>query len=620
MKTRCFLLLVAAFVFAPHLFAQSARNVPAVADGDSLRAERHWFDLRSRGIRCDQRSDDTAAFVAALCTFANSHVELPAGNCLIDPGPADGPAALTVPATQNSFRLAGGGGAYETTLVDRGRHAVSAPLLQIGDGTQMMNGTDVVDLSLTATEGVSYPRGIFSFWQNNLSTIRNVTCHGLQAAHSICLTNRVDGSYALFQEMRFDTLAVFGPSGPGSACVVLSSPGGNVNFIHSNLEKCGIGLKFTGTSGMPVLTWLGGRVERIPAGSNGGAAFWIDQAQPYIYGLDWEGGNIWLGSSVVSGDIVASFGAQGWPAFYSDNGIGNRFHSVGINRNKVGLVDLAGDEWYSAVGNVVPDPLFLDSGAAGWQATQATVEVLDLASPGARAGRSLLLTPTAPGGQIEHRFAIMPGTDYVLTAVFLLQSSRPSARLEVRDSNGRQLWDSGTLSGAIARPSGPDAVAYRVVRQLLSSGTARAFDVRVSSPDNTPVLLQALLLHRSLLSSGNVVAEGRASCVGEGGERRCTVAGGESGARKNALSWSVAAPGGNSAAFLRLHVATTADAVLPMCVLGSNNVYFSPNTSLDYVFALPSVPERIRCSDYFARGPSLTISQISLVAWRRDAR
>ena len=640
----------------------AANNFGAnVQTADVSRNSARWFDLRSKGA-CSGSSiyagDDTAALVAAMVSpapaLSNSKVEIPL-ICYVNPGASTGTAALLVPASQQYFKIEGNGGDYESTIQDRAVNPSSAPMLQIGDGlagSGVGAGGDLQDFQLKGGAGVSYPKGQLVFQDWNLTSVTRVELKqsGPIASSSIGLTNVLTGSQTqqFFAEMRFrdfssycPTLPASNPTGITSTGILLRAPDANTDFDSSNIEGCSIAMEFLGSDGTPTLSWTGGHFERDPFTLVGGFSFLIDQAQPFIYGADVESGMIYLGSSVVGADIEVSATAAGVTSPYSDNGIGNRFRRVASSQYYSQAVELDGGEWYRVPGNIVTDPLFLVSGTSGWTTSSATVATTSLKAPGAKAGKSLLITSSTSGYAASPTYAVAPSTDYIVGGVFYLNQYSPTAEMQIWDQGNNLVWDSGPFSGAQATPSYNASWAYRVVRQLVNSGSATSWTVRILTPagTSTPVIVSALMIVPSLTTMGsgvltlNNVAGSPGCALGAVTSvagfnpsgyptADCAVPGRNSGAVNNNVSWTI--PAQPYASFVRMTVKAAADAVNPVCVFGAGGVgssvaqavYFLPGTTYDYVFPLGNSPTTIQCQDFpgpSTDGSDMVISQVSVV-------
>lgn len=591
---------------------------------DVERTNAHWFDVRSKGVTFNGVTDDTAAWSTnVIPNLAISYAELPPGISLITPGPSTGTSAMQIPYSQEYFKLAGrgpdgGGVAYETALQASSTYSSSAPMLQCGDGSAIAAGCDLEGFTLRGASGVSFPYGELNFKSENLSEIHNVNVYQYGSiSNSIGIFCDNSGATQEFGEMRFYTLGVYGPNPSifGTTGISCASPGSNTDLFSPSIEHWGTGVNFTSYSGTPVLNVFGGHDEGIPSG---GFAFYIDQATINLIGTNMESGTIYLGSSAVNSEIEPSNQSKGWPRIYVDNGIGNKYRTASPSVNKSETLNLRGDEWAKVAGNVVPDPFFLENGATGWTATNATVAVSTMTAPGLAAGQSLLITPSASGGYIQQCFAVASSTDYRFLSVHYFNQSQTEAQVQVYDQTGTNLlWDSGAFSGATATPSGPDSYAYRAMRQWIPSGSATQFCVRIISPNDTPVQFLGLTITPSIMTMSSVTLAGTASCSGSGVAYSCQTPGENNGASTNSVTWNITAPTYNTGGFVRFHAVTASTSVSPECVFNGRNFYLMPGTSLDYNIPVSMIPSVIYCEDY--AGPTtandVVISQVSVTPW-----
>jgi hypothetical protein len=613
---------------------RSGANALATTGSFTADVSRHnagWFDVRTDGVTCNGSSNDTAAFATAIASFGNSSIELPPGTCMVAPVNGTTPM-LAVPHAGQFFKMVGRSGDHGTRIQDSTSTTQSnPPMLKIGDGSAIVAGTDLQDFSLVGATNVSYPSGILSFEDDNLSSVTRVEV-GMPTGgtNSIGMTNILTAdSNAIFGEMRFKDFSSY-CNGTNSTGVLLNAPGSNTDFVSSNIENCVTAMKFLGSDGSPHLNWTGGHIERT---ASGGFAFFIDQAQPFIYGADAGAGTIYLGSSVVGGDISVSAPSAGWASIYVDNGIGNKFRRVSSAAMQNQALELDGGEWYRVPGNVVSDPLFLINGKTGWTATNATVAIDNIKAPGAKAGQSLLVTSTTAGGYISQSFSVAASTDYLFSAVFYFNKTSTAAQVQVYDQASNLVWDSGSFGPSQATPTMSDSWAYRVMRQWLpnTGGSVTSYTVRIIAPSTSaPVVVSALMIHPSLATMTGAVPTyaggGSAACSGTGTAYACSLSGRNGGPATASVQWNI--PGQPYGSFLRMHVATDANAVSPICVLnGTNNntagvsvLYFpattNSTTSLDYTIPLGASPTIVNCFDY--SGPvtdtsEFVISQVSVV-------
>lgn len=562
-----------------------------------------WYDIRSRGAACDGKSDDTRALASAFASALNSMIELPAGACMINPGPASSTAAITAPEAQQFFTLEGRGPNFRTLFLDEGLNTSSAPMLKIGDGTKIMGGVSLSRFSIRSKPGVSYPRGMLYFDSINLTSVEHVDVALVgPSTDSIGMSN-VPGE---FSEMLFNDVHIFGGSASiertgGNIGAYIRSRGGNTEFSDSSIESLQTALWFSGVDGTPVLNWRGGRMERIGS-AKGGFSFRLEQTQPKIIGADIESGMIWLGDSVVNGTIDIGGSSAGWSAPYVDNGIGNSFHRVSGGAIRANAPDLKGDEWYRVAGNAVPDPTFM-RGVGYWSASAAAVSVYDLKAPGAASGQSLMITPQQAGGYASQSFAVKPSTDYLVGGVFFFNKEYPSAQMQVYDQSNQLIWDSGPFGPSGGTPTVPDAWAYRFMKHWIPSGSATTFTIRIIAPASSPAIASALFLLPSSAQMSTAQTRGDASCSGTAASYSCSVDGNR--AAHSSLEWNTQPPAYAGEAFLRFHASVAANAVAPEVTINSSSfsapgnlhLFLEPGTSLDYTIPLGAFPSVVSFSD-----------------------
>jgi hypothetical protein len=616
---------------------------------DIIRTGQYWYDVRSKGAVCNgvvagnawSGADDTSAFQAIAAAAGWSGIQippLPNTDCSIQPGLSTASqAALTF--NVNHFSLSGQA-LNASTIQDETNAATAqsnAPLLQIGTGASLLNGTNLSNLALRGAYNVSYPNGLLRWFQNNLSTVEDVGIRlPANATNSYCMTNSVTASQ-FWQEMRFNRFSCYGSGSTVTAAnntgIYLQAPEGNTDFTDSNIEAVSIGMDFSGNNGTPILNWTGGHHEQIPPYSNGevvaGVAFRIRQAQLHLTGANIQSGMIYLDSSTVNSNIQMSMGAGGSYAPIVDNGVGNQIHLAASSYASQQTLSLNGDEQYKTP-TLTADPLFLVSGASGWTKFGTTAHVtltnISLTSPGAKAGQGVYITSTdTTSGAYITTQTLTPSAEYELVMVLLWQGGQAANTVNVYDNASSTTIYTASVQPTMALPTAGGYSAYRVLRAWIpasSSATTWQIQVVPSAANNT-----AIVAYAGVNPSSTTMASGVPSTSG-GGTATCTSASpyssylsagcaisGSAGGNAS-VTWTPGTPTYPTGAFVRMYVASDANAVAPMCKIGTLQVYFLPNTAWEYNIPVGFWPSSIVCQD--AYGPTsdpndMAISQVSVV-------
>lgn len=612
------------------------------ATTDVFRSGSRWFDIRSKGAKCDAVTNDTSAFISSLASITNSELQLPAGTCMVNPGPSTGAGSLLITSAHQWGDIAGRNGTHGTIIQDLGVNASSAPMLTIGDGTGIGAGADLSNLNLMSpTNGttVTYPSGMLYLDDWNLQTFRNVTLTQHDSAGSP--GNNSVGIYAnsalgtsFFSEEKCFVCSVYGPGyGLDTIGIDIISPSGNIDFYGSNVEDWQTGVKVVGYGGTPAFNWFGGHLEQIGNGSRtsvfGSFAFDLDQVTPTIVGANVQSGLVFLGSSVVGGEISIIQNAHGWTNGFVDDGIGNVFHNSAdtATASNGTEIDTDGEEWYRTLNQLVADPRFIKSGVTGWTVSGATVNTSETKAPRAPAGRSLYLTSTSANSYTQSpSVTVTPNTDYILTAVVGLSYSSPMVQLQVYDQTSTLLWDSGqttcAYSPTIAGRS--DSICTRVFHQILHVGaSSTALNLRLVDPQASGSLsLEDWSITPSTMLSSTASPLGSASCASGTNTYGCTIPGRNNGSTSTSVSWTLTAPSYQTPAFLIFSANVPDGAKSAFCGWGSDatgslsRIWLPMNTNRLYVIPINAVPQYITCQSYYDPTSSIiTISDMAVVPY-----
>ena len=631
---------------------QVADKVAAAAKtSDTIRSGQHWFDVRSKGAFCDGHptsngwsgTDDTSAFQAIAANANGAGIEIPPspGNmCSILPGPSTASqAALTF--NTNKFILRGQ--TLNMSIIQDATNAAiaqsNAPLLQIGTGESLLNGTNLNSLTLRGAYNVSYPKGMLRMYQNNLTTIEDLGIQfGVNAANSYGLY--VPGTATtVFGEMRFNRISIYGGAvsngtvNPNNTGIFIQTSEANTDFTESNIEKVAIGVDFSSTNGTPILNWAGGHFERIPpdpTGRDAGLAFRIRQAQLHLTGANIMSGMIYLDPSTVNSNVDISMAGGGWGAAIVDNGVGNQIHLAAASYSGQQALNLDGSEQYKTP-TLTSDPLFLVSGASGWTKLGTTAHVtlsnLSLTSPGAKAGQAVLISSTdATSGAYITTQTLTPGTEYELVVVLQWIGRQSANVVNVIDNQSGATIYTASVQPTMAIPTAGGYSAYRVLRAWIpasSSATTWQIQVVPSAANNF-----AIVTYVGVNPSSTTMASGVPFASG-GGLATCTSAShyspylsancaisGRVGGANASQTWTPRKFAYATGAYVRMHIETDASAVAPMCKIGTLQIYFLPNTSWEYNVPVGFWPASIVCQD--AYGPKsdpkdMVVSQLSVV-------
>jgi len=630
---------------------QVADKGAAAKTSDTIRSGQHWFDVRSKGAFCDGHptsngwtgTDDTPAFQAIAANANGAGVEIPPspGNmCSILPGPSTASqAALTF--NTNKFILRGQ--TLNMSIIQDATNAATAqsnaPLLQIGTGETLLNGTNLNSLTLRGASNVSYPKGMLRMHQNNLTTIEDLGIQfGVNAANSYGLYAPGTATTG-FAEMRFNRISIFGGAdsngtvNPNNTGIFIQTSEANTDFTESNVENVAIGVDFSSTNGTPILNWTGGHFERIPPGGTGnyaGLAFRIRQAQLHLTGANIMAGMIYLDPSTVNSNIDISMAGGGWGAAIVDNGVGNQIHLAAASYSGQQALNLDGSEQYKTT-TLTSDPLFLVSGASGWTklgtAAHVTLSNLSLTSPGAKAGQAVLISSTdATSGAYITTQTLTPGTEYELVMVMQWVGGPGAVRVNVVDNQSSATIYTTSVQPTMAIPTTGGYSAYRVLRAWIpASSSATTWQIQVVpslANDSAIVAYAGVNPSSATMASGVPLASGggRATCksalpYSSYLSAACAISGRASGANAS-VTWTPRKPTYATGAYVRMHVASDANAVAPMCKIGTLQLYFLPNTSWDYNVPVGYWPSSIVCQD--AHGPAsdandMVVSQLSVV-------
>jgi hypothetical protein len=618
------------------------------ATTDLERTGTYWFDVRSKGALCNgtfnlttwSGHDDTAAFQSALASLTGSELEIPAApaygsTCSVLPG------QLTVPSSIYTYSIVGRGPQVSTIQDETNTGSGSlGPLLQIGNNAgALVNTTNLRGFTLYGAYGVSYPNGMLSMYSNNLSTVDDVWLQmSNNETNSIGLKNTI-ASGGGWGEMRFNRLSIFCPnsltSSGNNTGIVLQATNSNTDFVDSNIESCNTAMDFSGDDGTPLLNWRGGHLERISNEAFGGVAFRIRQAQLQLTGTDLESGTIYLDASTVGSDIAVGPSAADWNAAFVDNGVGNRYRSTSGSPIDQAALSLDGSEQYQTP-NLLPDPLFLVSGASGWSKSSSniTVSTLPLTSPGAKKGQAVQISSSASSSDYAYVTtpALTASAEYELVAVLYFNNSSATApAVSVYDTaSGTVIYGPVTATPTMAVPTVGDDWAYATVRAWIpASSSATTWQVRVS-PNTATASRVVTLTYLGLNPSSTTMAAasvgssggGSASCTSASTystyrSATCAISGSGSGSGYAAATWNLSAPTYPTGVFVRMHVATDTNAVSARCLFnGMFPVYFPPNTSWDYNIPLGFWPTSIQCTDYsgmVSDASDMIVSQLSVV-------
>lgn len=254
-------------------------------------------------------------------------------------------------------------------------------------------------LHLVGSLLTAYPNGLLNFESFNLGGVDNIHIQSFGSGQGTTLLKNTigGGPFSFFAEVFVRNSTFFCSQADAKGIGMdIQSPTANFNVTDSSTEACQTGIRFRGIDGSPVLTVTGGHAERIGigGGNNVGDAFYIDQAQPFLRGVDAQSGNIYLGCSTFGGDIMLGSTAKGYDSFFSDCGVGNRYHRAGAFGPNAQPTDMTGSEWYMVPNNAVTDPAFVTQGTTGWTTSgPAFFSNNSLASPGISVGRSLQMSP-----------------------------------------------------------------------------------------------------------------------------------------------------------------------------------------------------------------------------------
>ena len=612
----------------------------ATAKSENIRSEEHWFDVRSKGAVCDGNltlnvwsgTDDTAAFKAAGAHSRHQSIEIPPflnAACSINPGPSSGSAAVIL--AENGFILHGQTPSA-SVLRDETNTSTpvsNAPLLQIGTGASLQNGTVLRDFGLTGAYDVSYPNGVLEMFQNNISTVDNLHINlGPNSANSFGIKNSITASQ-YFQEMRFHTVSVYGNSttlaNPNNTGVFLQAPEGNIDFLDSNIEGVTIGMDFSGINGTPILNYVGGHIEQIPrtgsgSGYIGGVAFRIRQAQLHLTGTDVESGMIYLDSSTINSNIEPAVGATGWYASIVDNGVGNQIHVTSASNSVRQTLNLDGSEQYKTL-TLTSDPLMF-TGTSAWTKSGTTANVTLTAvsetAPGAKAGQGMQIASTDGTSGAYITTQALPQSSAVEVVLVLRWGGGQSAvTVKVIDNQSSSTIYSASVQPTMALPTKGGFSAYRVLRLgIPTSASATTWNLQVVPGAGSAVTVDYAGVNPSSTSMASAVASNGAVCTIAGSYTDSCAIPGQAGGTAAKVVFTPTAPTYSTGAFTRLVVTTAADAVAPECIIGNMQVYFLPNITWEYNFPTGYWPSNISCRD--AYGPSsdpndMVISQATVV-------
>jgi hypothetical protein len=645
----------------PGLSSDGASGIDVTANGtfggtvtapttktDTVRNNARWFDVRAKGAACNGEvnisnvwsgTDDTAAFQSGLAALPGAEMQLPASSfnnfCSVSPG------GLVIPSTAAFFNIVGRGPVVSTIQDETNSGSGSVgPLLQVGNNTStLMSNTNMRGFALSGAYGVSYPNGLLDMYSNNLTTLEDIW---------IEMANNETNSYGLkstittasgWGEMKFSRMSVFCPNttsvGANNTGVFLQSLSGNTDFADSNIESCNIGMDFSGIDGTPILNWRGGHLERISSEGFGGVGFRIRQAQLQLTGTDLESGTIYLDASTVGSDISVSPSAGLWNAAFVDNGVGNRYRAASSSPIEQAALSLDGSEQYQTP-SLVPDPLFLVSGASGLSKSSSNISVstIPLTAPGAKKGQAVQISSSASSSDYAYLTtpALTASAEYELVAVLYFNSASATApTVSVYDTaSGTVIYGPVTATPTMAVPALGDDWAYATVRAWIpASSGVTTWQIRVS-PNTATASRVVTLTYLALNPSSTTMAAVSPSASGGGSvtctsasvystyrSAACAISGSGNGPANAAATWTLSAPTYPTGAFVRLHVATDGNAVSAKCTFnGVMPVYFPLNTSWDYNIPLGFWPTSIQCMDYSGAvtdANDMIVSQLSVV-------
>ena len=633
----------------------SLQSMAGPLQTDIYRNGTYWFDARSKGAVCNglltssvwSGTDDTSAFQTIAADANGAGIEIPASSsnmCSILPGPSTaGQAAVTF--NTNKFILRGQT-SNMSTLVDETNAATAqsnSPLLQIGTGASLLNGTILNNIGLLGAYNVSYPNGLLRMYQNNLSTVEDL---GIQlaanATNSYCLY-APGTSTTGFAEMKFNRLSCFGGAdsngtvNPNNTGIFIQTSEANTDFTESNIEAVTIGVDFSSTNGTPILNWHGGHFERIPRGGTGdaaGLAFRCRQAQFNVIGANIASGNVFLDNSCVDSNIDISMAAGGSGAVVIDNGVGNQIHLASSSSSGQQALNMDGSEQYKTP-TLTADPM-QQTGTAGWTKFGTTANVtltsLSLTAPGAKAGQSVQITSTdATSGAYVTTQTLAPSAEYELVIVGQWNGANGPVTVNVYDSQSSTTIYTASMHPTMAVPTAGGYSAYDVFRAWIpASSSATTWRIQVVPGTANSF---AIVNYVGVNPSSVTMASGVPATAG-GGTATCTSASpyssylsaacaisGKAGGANASMTWTPSTPTYTTGGYVRMHVASDGNAVAPMCQIGTLQVYFLPNTSWDYNVPVGFWPSSIICQD--AYGPTsdpndMVVSQVSVAPIDQD--
>ena len=611
----------------------------ATVVGDIERNGTNWYDVRSKGAVCNgiltsgvwSGTDDTAAFAAIGASNPNKQsIQIPPfpnNYCSIQPGPSSGAAAFTI--NTNGFILAG---AVNTAsqFVDETNTSTpvsNAPILQIGTGASLLNGTTLRDFGLLGAKNVSYPYGMLEMFANNITTMARIAIQvPAGATNSYGLYVNTSGAAGgLFGEVKFYDWSFYN-TGAGSEPVpganntaAFISADSNVDFVNPNVENFNTGIVFQSgpDHGTPNLSWIGGHFERD------NVAFIIQQAQFHLSGVC-PTGAIYLDSSVFGSDINICAAASGYNSPIIDNGVGNQIHEPTMAGSYQAALNFDGSEQYTTL-TLTADPLFLVSPTGGWTTfgSGSSIVSYNETSPGAKAGSGITITstPGGSGGQVTTQ-TLPQSSEVVLVLVLRFSKNEPAVTVNVLDNanSGATIY-TATVAPTIGLPVTGDGngngVAYKTLRVALpTAANATTFTIQIAPTAAAGVInVDYYGVNPSSVTQDAGVATSGASCTTAGVYTdTCTIPG-RSGGPYAGVVWTPSTPTYRTGAYARLTVSTTANAVAPECKFGTYVVFFPINTTWEVNLPIPFWPDTITCYDASASYlyTSMTVSQVSVV-------
>ncbi len=607
---------------------------------DLTRNGTNWYDIRSKGAVCNgvitsnvwSGTDDTAAFQAAAAAPRQQSIEIPPflnQYCSIQPGLSSGSAAVIFNA--NGFTLAGQG-ASNSSIYDETNTSTpvsNAPLLQIGTGASLLNGTYLSNFQLWGAYDVSYPNGMLEMFQNNISTVDNLHINlGYNSTNSFGIKNSVTATQ-FFQEMRFHTVSVYGNStalpNPNNTGIFLQAPEANIDFLDSNVEGVTIGADLSGINGTPIFNWVGGHMEQIPrtsSGSNyfGGVAFRIRQAELNLIGADVESGMIYLDPSTINSSIQLAVGATGWYSSIVDNGVGNSIHVAAPSNSYKQALNLDGSEQYNTL-TLTADPLMF-TGTSAWTKSgttgNVTLTAISETAPGAKAGQAMAISSTdGTSGAYITTQALPQSSSMEVVLVLHWLGGQSAVTVQVIDNQSSTTIYNTSVQPTIALPTAGGFTAYRVLRLgIPTSASVTTWELLVIPGANSGILVDYAGVNPSSTSMASAVASNGASCTITGSYTDSCAIPGQVGGAGAQVIFNPVALNYTTGAFTHLVITTASDSVAPMCYIGNMQVYFLPNTSWEYNWPTGYWPSQIYCRDVY--GPSsdpndMVISQATVV-------